>query len=184
MTMMLPTIVVASVPAIVVAPVPTVVVAVTAVIAPPMPVAAVDLNDRSIGAVQRIGCCCGHSRRRQGWCECKSTAGKSDYQKPFHLSPSSFVVSGPEDYQVRLQCWLNSAFIDRSGIATGWWNSTAPCGWCGGPLPQWSFATGLSQRQVRAWSTMPPKAEMHWGCGRIALTLTLQSEYPTATQKE
>ena len=29
-----------------------------------------------------------------------------------------------------------------------------------------SFATGLSQRQVRAWSAMPPKAEVHCGCGR------------------
>jgi hypothetical protein len=31
------------------------------------------------------------------------------------------------------------------------------------------FATGLSQRQVRAWSAMPPKAEVHWGCGRDRL---------------
>jgi predicted aconitase with swiveling domain len=44
---------------IVVAAVPTVVAA-TAVIAPPMPVAAVDLNDCSVAA-QRMGCCCGHS---------------------------------------------------------------------------------------------------------------------------
>jgi len=42
-------------PAIVVAAVPTVVVAATAVMAPPMPMAAFDLNNRLIGSAQRIG---------------------------------------------------------------------------------------------------------------------------------
>jgi len=80
--------------AIVMAAVPTIVMAATAVMAPPMPmpVAAFDLNDCPIGATQRIGCCCGHSRCRHGWCECKSTANKSDYQKPFHLRASSCVA--------------------------------------------------------------------------------------------
>ena len=72
-------------PAIVVASIPTVVVAATAVMAPPM--AAFDLNYRSIGASQRVRLCCGHSRRRHGWHEPKGTAGKSDYQKPLHLVP-------------------------------------------------------------------------------------------------
>src|SRR5215470_2625361 len=102
MAMMMP-------PTIVVAPVPTIVMAATAVMAPPMPmpmpvsmpVAAFDLNDCPIGATQRIGCCCGHSRCRHGWCECKSTAGKPDYQKPFHLGASSLVASAPADYQFR-----------------------------------------------------------------------------------
>jgi hypothetical protein len=47
--------------------------------------------------------------------------------------------------------------------------------------------TGLSQRQVRAWSAMPPKAQLRTALGpavETALTLTLQSEYPTATQQE
>jgi hypothetical protein len=94
-------------PTIVVAAVPTIVVAATAVMAPPMPVsvAAFDLSDCPIGIAQRIGCCCGHSRCRHDWCKCKSTAGKSDYQKPLHLSPSSFVVSGSADYQV---CYCNA----------------------------------------------------------------------------
>jgi hypothetical protein len=88
---------------------PTIVVAATAVMAPPMPVsvpvAAFDLNDCPIGIAQRIGCCSGHSRCRQDWCKCKSTASKSDYQKPLHLGPSSFVVSGSADYQV---CFCNA----------------------------------------------------------------------------
>ena len=45
----------------VVAAVPTVVVAVTPVMAPSMPVAALDLNNCLIGCAERIGCCCGHS---------------------------------------------------------------------------------------------------------------------------
>jgi hypothetical protein len=82
-------------PTIVVAAVPTVVVAATAVMAPPMsvPVAAFDLNDCRIGAAQRMGCCCGHGRRGHSWRECKSTAGKSEYQEPFHFSASSFAAS-------------------------------------------------------------------------------------------
>jgi glyoxylase-like metal-dependent hydrolase (beta-lactamase superfamily II) len=44
-------------PAIVVAPIPTVVVAATAVMAPPMPMAAFDLNHCPIGAAQRIRRC-------------------------------------------------------------------------------------------------------------------------------
>ena len=100
-------------PTIVVAAVPTMVMAATAVMAPPMPmpmpmpvsVPAFDLNDCPNGIAQRIGCCCGHSRCRHDWCKCKSTAGKSDYQKPLHLSPSSFVVSGSADYQV---CFCNA----------------------------------------------------------------------------
>ena len=50
-----------------------------------------------------------------------------------------------------------------------------------------SFATGLSQRQLRAWSTIPLKAEVLTTLGlraETAFTLTLQSEYPTATQQE
>jgi hypothetical protein len=109
MAMMPPTIVVAAVPTIVTAVVPTVVVTATAVMAPPMPVSvpvtAFDLNDCPIGIAQRIGCRRGHSRCRHDWCKCKSTAGKSDYQKPLHLSPSSFVVSGSADYQV---CFCNA----------------------------------------------------------------------------
>src|SRR6188472_4342473 len=105
MAMMSPTMVVAAIPTIVTTAVPTVVVAATAVMAPPMPVsmpmATFDLNDCPVGTAQRIGCCCGHSRCRHGWCKCKSTAGKSDYQEPFHPRPSSFVVSDPADYQFR-----------------------------------------------------------------------------------
>jgi hypothetical protein len=88
-------------PAIVVAAVPTVVMAATAVMAPPMPVAvpAFDLNNRLIGSAQRIGCCHGHSRRRHRWRNCKGTAGKSDYQEPFHFSAFSFVENAPADYQ-------------------------------------------------------------------------------------
>jgi hypothetical protein len=36
------------------------------------------------------------------------------------------------------------------------------------PVRLGSFATGLGQRQVQAWSAMPPKGEVssqHWGCG-------------------
>jgi len=98
-------------PAIVVAAVPTVVMAATAVMAPPvpMPMPAFDLNNRLIGSAQRIGCCCGHSRRRHSWRKCKGTAGKSDYQNPLHFSavafvsnaPASFVANAPADYQFR-----------------------------------------------------------------------------------
>ena len=65
-------------PAIVVASIPTVVVAATAVMAPPM--AAFDLNYRSIGGSQR------------------GTAGKSDYQKPLHLVPPPSWQNAPADY--------------------------------------------------------------------------------------
>src|SRR4029077_4854293 len=79
-------------PAIVVTAVPTVVMAATAVMAPPMPmpvpVPALYRNNRLIGSAHRRGCCYGHSRRRHSWRKCKGTAGKSDYQKPFHLAPS------------------------------------------------------------------------------------------------
>ncbi|MDI4238216.1 hypothetical protein OZ411_35990 [Bradyrhizobium sp. Arg237L] len=107
MAMMPPAMVVAAVPTVVMAPVPTVVMAATAVMAPPMPVpmtmAASDLNDRVIGATQRIGCCCGHSRRRHNWRKCKGTAGKSDYQKPFHFGAFSFVANASADYQLRFE---------------------------------------------------------------------------------
>jgi hypothetical protein len=55
-----------------------------------MTVATFDLNDCPIGAAQRIRCCGGHCRRRQSWSERKSAGSKSDQQKPFHLSVSSF----------------------------------------------------------------------------------------------
>jgi hypothetical protein len=96
-----PTVVMAPMPTVVMAPVPTVVMAATAVMAPPMPVPmpmpASDLNDRLIGSAQRIGCCCGHSRRRHRWRKRKSTAGKSDDQKPFHFGAFSFVANASAD---------------------------------------------------------------------------------------
>jgi len=90
-------------PPIVVTPIPTVVVAATAVMAPPMamPMAAFDLNYRSIGASQRVRRSCGHSRRRHGWHEPKGTAGNSDYQKPLHLVPPQSWQNAPADYQFR-----------------------------------------------------------------------------------
>jgi hypothetical protein len=126
MAMMAPTMVMTAVPTIVTTAVPTVVVAVTAVMAPPMPmpmpmsmsvsvsVSALDLNDRPLGVAQGIGCCRGHSRRRHGWCKYKSKADKSDDQEPFHLNPSSLLVSGPRGLSVPfLQCCLNGMFIGR-----------------------------------------------------------------------
>jgi hypothetical protein len=68
--------------------------------------AAFDLNNRLIGSAQRaqrIGCCCGHSRRRHSWRKRKGTAGKSDYQKPLHFVAFSFVASAPADYQLRFE---------------------------------------------------------------------------------
>jgi hypothetical protein len=87
----------------VVATVPTIVMAATAVMAPPMPVTAFDLNNRFIGSAQRRRGCYGHSRRRNSWRECKGRAGKSDYQKPLHLGASSFVASVPANYQLRFE---------------------------------------------------------------------------------
>ena len=80
----------------------------------PMPVTAFNLNDCPIGAAQRIGCCCGHSRCRHGWCECKT-------QPVNPIIRNRFILVPPPLWQVLcglsvpfLQCWLNGAFTDRS----------------------------------------------------------------------
>jgi len=68
--------------------IPAVVVAATAVMAPPMPMptpmAASDLNNGLVDSAEHRGCRCRHGGCRHGWRKYKSTAGKSDYQKPFH----------------------------------------------------------------------------------------------------
>jgi len=87
-------------PAKVVAPIPTVMVAATAVMAPTMPMAALDLNHGPIGPAQRMRCCHGHSQRWHSWHEPKSTAGKSDYQKPLHSLPPPSWQNAPADYQL------------------------------------------------------------------------------------
>ena len=89
-----------------VATVPTVVMAATAVMAPPMPMAAFDLNNCLIGSArraQRKGCCCGQSRCRHSWRKRKGTAGKSDCQKSLHFVAFSFVASAAADYQLRFE---------------------------------------------------------------------------------
>jgi len=47
-------------------------------------VAALDLDDRSLGAAESTGCRGGHCRGRQGWSKRKCAGGKSDQQKPLH----------------------------------------------------------------------------------------------------
>jgi hypothetical protein len=94
-------------PATMTTAIPAVVVAATAVMAPPMPmpmsmpVAASDLNNNGlIDSAQRRGCRCRHGGRRHGWRKYKSTAGKSDYQKPLHLVPPPLLQMVP-DYRFR-----------------------------------------------------------------------------------
>ena len=68
---------------------PAVMMATAAVVLPTavsMPLAALDLDDSGVRGAESTRCCNGHSRRRQGWDQRKSTGGKPDQQKPFHCS--------------------------------------------------------------------------------------------------
>jgi hypothetical protein len=152
-------------PTIVVAAIPTVVVAATAVMAPPMPmpmpVSAFDLNDCPIDAAQRIGCCCGHSRCRHGWCECKRTAGKSDYQKPFHLSASSFVA-------LRIISSVFAMLAERCihrpfrTVATDSWNSAA----------SWNLVVSVLMEVVRLPRWVLVRGRLHVSaCGAVGRVL-------------
>jgi hypothetical protein len=64
-----------------------------------MSVPSLDLDYGAIRHAKRVRSCNGHRRRRKGWSYGKGAGGKSDQQKPFHVSVSP----------------LNSRYRDKGG---------------------------------------------------------------------
>ena len=77
-------------PTMVVTTTPSVMMAAAAAMTPSMTaatsMAAPDLDDGVIGDTKGVRRCDGHCRRREGWSQSKGAGGKSDQQKPFHVS--------------------------------------------------------------------------------------------------